>query len=160
MDEICHLGIFSNDQLFDINACHLHLQVTTLSDITDGSGMFIITEAIDGALLVDWFSPLKWPRQPVATNSQQNLWKHAIEAAYTLDGCILRTPLGAWVSPPTMIWHNFYDIQTKQVITLTPTISLDGHCFTKHVIVSCTWHHCKAFAVTSVPVIPDLTSLD
>jgi hypothetical protein len=59
-----------------------------------------------------------------------------------------------------MIWHNFYDIQTKQVITLTPTISPDGICFTKHVIVSCTWHHCKAFAVTSVPVIPDLTSLD
>jgi hypothetical protein len=81
MDEICHLGTFSDDQLFDINACHLHLQVMTLLDITDGSGMCIITEAIDGALLVDWFSPLKWPHQPVATNSQRNLWKHAVEAA-------------------------------------------------------------------------------
>jgi hypothetical protein len=39
-------------------------------------------------------------------------------------------------------------------------ISLDGHCFTKHVIASCMQHHCKAFAVTLVHVIPDVTSLD
>jgi hypothetical protein len=43
MDKIHSLGIFSDDQLYDINACHLHLKVTTLSDITDGSGTCIIT---------------------------------------------------------------------------------------------------------------------
>jgi hypothetical protein len=82
IDKIRSLGIFSNDQLYDINACCLHLNVTTLSDITNGSGTHIITEALDVALLVDWFSPLKWAHQPVVTKSQQNLWKHAIEAAY------------------------------------------------------------------------------
>jgi hypothetical protein len=72
--------------------------------------MHIITEALDGAPLADRFSPLKWPHQPVVTKSQQNLWKHAIEAAYISNGSYLWTPLGAWVSTPTMIWHNFYDI--------------------------------------------------
>jgi hypothetical protein len=110
MDEICSLGIFSDDHFHDINARCLHLKVTTLLDITNGSRMHIITEALDGALLADRFSPLKWPHQPMVTKSQQNLWKHAIEAAYISNGNYLWTPLGAWVSTPTMIWHNFYDI--------------------------------------------------
>jgi hypothetical protein len=61
MDEIWSLGVFSDNQLYDINACHLHLKVTTLLDITNGSRTHIITEALDGAPLVDRFSPLKWP---------------------------------------------------------------------------------------------------
>ena len=73
---------------------------------------------------------------------------------------ILWTPLGAWVLPPTMIWRNFYDIRTKQVITLTPTTSPDGHRFTKHVVISRTRHHCKASAIPSASATPDLTSLD
>jgi hypothetical protein len=109
MDKICSLGIFS-DQLYDINGCCLHLKVMTLSDITNGSGTCIITEALDVAPLVDWFSPLKWPHQPVVTKSQQNLWKHAIEAAYLSNGSYLWSLLGTWVSTPSMIWHNFYDI--------------------------------------------------
>jgi hypothetical protein len=97
MDEICSLGIFSDDQLYDINAGCLHWKVTTLSDITNGFGTCIITEALDGAPLADQFSPLKWPHQPVVKKSQQNLWKCAIKAAYLSNGSNLRTPLGAWV---------------------------------------------------------------
>jgi hypothetical protein len=109
MDKIHSFGIFSDDQLYDINACHLHLKVVTMSDITDGSGTHILAEALDGAPLTDQFSPLKWPHLLVVTKSQQNLWKHAIEAAYSSNGSYPWTPLGAWVSTPTMIWHNFYD---------------------------------------------------
>lgn len=73
MDVIHNLGIFSDDQLCDINICHLHLQVSTLSDIVDGSGTHIMTESFNGAPLTDWFSSLKWPCQPVVTTYQQNL---------------------------------------------------------------------------------------
>jgi hypothetical protein len=41
---------------------------TTLSDITDGSGTHIITQALDVAPLVDRFSPLKWPHQLMVTS--------------------------------------------------------------------------------------------
>ena len=34
MDDFCSLGIFNNDQLYDVNLCRLYLQVMTLSDIT------------------------------------------------------------------------------------------------------------------------------
>jgi hypothetical protein len=37
-----------------------------------------------------------------------------------------------------MIWHNFYDIWTKQVITSIPMTFLDGHQFTNHVLFP-TW---------------------
>jgi hypothetical protein len=59
-----------------------------------------------------------------------------------------------------MIWRNFYDIQTKQIITLTPTTSLDGHRFTKHGLISRTRHHCKASAIPLASATADLTSLD
>ena len=160
MDEFRKLGIFSDDQLYDINACRLHLKVTTLSDIVDGSGTRITNEALQGTPLPDRFSSLKWPRQPVATTYQRNLWKRALEAAYTSEGPILRIPLGAWTSAPMMIWRNFYDIRTKCVITSTTTTTPAGDRFTEHVIVSRTRHHCRASAVTSVPVYSNLTSLD
>jgi hypothetical protein len=60
MDEISSLGIFSDDHFHDINACCLHLKVTTLSDITNGSGMHIITEALDAS----WAS-IKWKESPI-----------------------------------------------------------------------------------------------
>jgi hypothetical protein len=110
MDKICSLGIFSDDQLYDISACHLHLKVTTLLDITDGSGTRIITEALDVSPLIDLFSPLKWPHQLVVTKSQQNLWKRAIEPTYLSNGSYLWPPFGARVSTPSMIWRNLYDI--------------------------------------------------
>jgi hypothetical protein len=58
------------------------------------------------------------------------------------------------------IWRNFYDIRTKQVITLTLTTTPDGHRFTKHVVISHTRHHCKASAIPSASATPDFTSLD
>ena len=164
MDEIRKLDIFSDDQLYDINACHLHLKVSTLSDIVDGSGTRITTEAFNGVPLSDRFLSLKWPHQPVATTYQRNLWKCALEAAYTSEGHILCTPLGAWTSPPTMVWQNFYDIRTKRVVTSTlpmvPDGHLDSHCFIEHAVVSCTRHHCQVSAIPLVPIYPDLVSLD
>jgi hypothetical protein len=88
------------------------------------------------------------------------LWKHVIEATYLLNGSYLWSPRGAWVLTPSMIWRNFYDIRTKQTITLTLTTSPDGHRFTKHGFISCTRHHCKASAIPSASATPDLTSLD
>ena len=39
MDDFQQLHIFDDAELSDINICRIFLQVTTLSDITDGSGL-------------------------------------------------------------------------------------------------------------------------
>ncbi len=91
MDEIQKLGVYDDSQLFDINAVWLYLQVTTLSDIADAKGKQISEEAYKGTKLSDWYSTLEWPRQLVLMMKQWNLWKAALEAAFTSSGVVLKS---------------------------------------------------------------------
>jgi hypothetical protein len=91
----------------------MHLRVTTLSDVLDAQGKCITEEIFKGARPTDWYTQLKWPRQPVTTTKQQNLWKAALEAAFTSSERTLQQPLGKWPGPPTQVWQSFYNPQTK-----------------------------------------------
>ena len=75
MGDFCALGIFNNDQLYDLNLCRIYLQVMTLSNITDGPGNRITNEAFKAQRLTNRFSVLHWPQQPVLMTAQHNLWK-------------------------------------------------------------------------------------
>ena len=99
MDDFHALRIFNNDQLYDLNLCRIYLQVMTLSDIMDGLGNRITNEAFKAQWLTDRFSVLHWAWQLVLTTMQHNLWKQALEAAYTSTGQILKHPLGKWALP-------------------------------------------------------------
>jgi hypothetical protein len=87
--------------LFDINAVQMYLQGMTLSDIADANGQHILDEA----------------RQPVVTMKQRNLWKAALEAAFTSSGMVLKHPLGEWTGSLTQVWRNFYNLGMNQVVT-------------------------------------------
>jgi hypothetical protein len=88
----------------------MYLQVTTPSDIVDAKGQMITDDAYRGQKLTDWYSMMKWSRQLVITTKQQNIWKAALEAAFTLSaGVVLKQPLGEWTERPTQIWRNFYN---------------------------------------------------
>jgi hypothetical protein len=85
------------------------LRAMTLSNIVNGSGSHITPEALKGIPLTDWFSCLKWPRQPVVTTSQWNLWKHALEATYIRG---MHSPHPSWCLGVTsyhdlaqLLWH-------------------------------------------------------
>jgi hypothetical protein len=65
----------------------------------------------------DWYLRLKLPQQPVVMMKQCNLWKAALEAAFTSSGMILKQPLGKWTGPPTQVCRIFYNPGTKCVIT-------------------------------------------
>jgi hypothetical protein len=108
MDDFRLLSNFTPDDLYDINRVRIFLQVTTLSDITDGSGVFITNDAFSARPLPDRRSALRWPRQPSITTRQRNLWKTAIESAYTSWGRRLHHPLGHWTGPPNQIWSTTY----------------------------------------------------
>ncbi len=96
MDTIWQLGIYNDKQLFDINAVRMYLQVMTMLDIADANGHWISEEAFKGQKLSDRYSRLKLPRQPVVMMKQRNLWKAALEAAFTSSGMALKQPLWEW----------------------------------------------------------------
>jgi hypothetical protein len=151
MDVIRQLEIYNDKQLFDINAVRMYLQVMTLYDIADANGQRISDEAFKGQKLSDRYSRLKWTRQPVVTTKQRNLWKAALEAAFTSSGMVLKHPLGEWTGPPTQVWRNFYNLGTNRVVT-----SMTGSTirFTEYTVSQHTQHHADVtpFATASMYV--------
>jgi hypothetical protein len=116
----------------------MYLQVTTLSDIVHTNGHQISEEAFKGQKLSNRYSRWKWPRQPVVMMKQRNLWKAALEAAFTSFGMVLKQPLGEWTGPPTQVWRNFYNLGTNRVVT-----SMTGSMiqFTEYKVTLQTQHH-------------------
>jgi hypothetical protein len=157
MDEMQQLGTYNNHQLFDITAVQMHLRVTTLSDVVDAQGKHITEEIFKGARPTDWYSQLKWPRQPVTTTKQWNLWKAALEAAFTSSGRTLQQPLGKWTGPPTQVWWSFYYPWPKQIITSTNGLV---PCFTEHKVNQRTRRHVDATPVTLASVYTSLDDVD
>jgi hypothetical protein len=89
----------------------------------------------------DRYSKLKWPRQPVTTTKQRNLWKAALKAAFAPSGRALMKRLGKWTGPPTHVWRSFYDPRMNQIVTSTtgPVTR-----FTAHVVRTQSRHHVDA----------------
>jgi hypothetical protein len=58
MDDFCALGIYDNGELYDLNLCQIYIQVTTLSDISDGPSKCISDEAFAANKLMDQYSTL------------------------------------------------------------------------------------------------------
>jgi hypothetical protein len=105
----------------------------------------------------DQYSQLKWPRQPVTTTKQQNLWKAALEAAFTSSGRILQQPLGKWTGPRTQVWQSFYNPQTEWVVTSTNgSVPL----FTEYKVHQQTWHHVDATHIALASVYMSLDDVD
>jgi hypothetical protein len=119
MDKVCKLGVYNDSQLFDINAVCMYLQVMTLLDIANAKGKRISDEAFKGTKLRDRYFVQKWPRQPVITMKQKNLWKAVLEAAFTSSGMVLKQSLGTWTNTPTQAWRNFFNSATQNVVTST-----------------------------------------
>ncbi|KAI2497423.1 hypothetical protein MHU86_17081 [Fragilaria crotonensis] len=90
-----HLQRYSPSQQRDINLVRLHLQVQSLSDITDPTRPnAILLHMLDGKRKPNTpISPL-WPRQPEPSNAQRRQWKRFIASSY------LRY-IPFWKNPPT-----------------------------------------------------------
>jgi hypothetical protein len=64
-----------DSELLSINRCRLFLQAFFLSDIADGSGIYITDEAWQGRASTTWFKKESWPIQGNPTNSDWAIWK-------------------------------------------------------------------------------------
>jgi hypothetical protein len=131
--------------------------VTTLLDIGDVQGKRITDEVFKGIILLDRYSSLQWSRQLVITTKQQNLWKAALEAAFTSSGTTLKKPLGKWIGRPSQVWRSFYNPRTKRVVTLTAGTTTR---FTEYMVLHRTRHHVDATPVAMASTYADLEAVD
>ena len=92
---------------------------------------------------------------------QRNLWKRAIEDAYTSTGQILKHPLGKWNGPPNQLWQNFYDPSSNRIVTSTPVASNDmAHRFIEHAVTTSMHHHVAATPILSAAIYSSLLTVD
>ena len=85
MEEIAHKGVFTPLQLQKINRCQVHMQATTLSDITNGYGTRLSTSARQGRKDTTRVSAYNFPLQPRGPDQPSiRLWRKALRTCFRL----------------------------------------------------------------------------
>jgi len=106
MEAMGELGL-TTMQLEQINACRMFLQLTTLAEMTDHMGCFLLTHALlqqpnDQPIGLQSLSHLTllWPAINNPTKETWRLWTKTICTLFTskANGTQLRQPLGAWTT--------------------------------------------------------------
>jgi len=98
---------FMATQLYILNLCRLHLQVTTLSDITDAAGRRLELDVIEGHRHTQRESTIDWPVIPPPPKAHWNLLRRFLQEL-TQDGQLTK-PLGRWILVPQQNWYWFVD---------------------------------------------------
>jgi hypothetical protein len=125
MDVLRIDGNFSDQELINLNATRLFLQVATLSDIATADGLSLTPEAYFANPIFQRTSQHTWPRQLSVTAKQRNLWTTALERHLLRTASVpaikrktlqLRNPLGEWTTPPNQTWTFYYDQRSEALI--------------------------------------------
>jgi len=104
MEAVNDLGLLPV-QLEQINACRMYLQITTLAEMTDHTGCYLLTHAllqprqqVPTGLGTLSQSTLIWPNISNPTKATWALWTKTLCTLFTGDaaGTKLRRPLGQW----------------------------------------------------------------
>lgn len=88
---------------------------------------------------------------------QRNLWKAALEAAFTSLGMVLQQSLGEWMRAPTQVWRNFFNLGTQHVVTSTTGLATQ---FTEYEIHQQTKHNVNATPVEVASIYVTLEDVD
>ena len=105
MEDFLDSGFFTQCEIRTLNFIWLYLWVTTLSDVTDHGGTYLLHSALTGLQEADgqptlWStvkSTLIWPNQAHPGKSSWCLWEHALRLTYaSLGSAKLWQPLGPW----------------------------------------------------------------
>jgi len=123
---------FPKNKLELLNACRMHLQVTTLSEIMDHIGVGLLPQILTSAahptpqgLDEISFSTLWWPQSHPLTPACWRIWTTSICSIYTSNTCgmHLTNPLGNWLEAhnTNQFWkwrlHNPMHLVAKQSLT-------------------------------------------
>jgi len=106
MEAVGELGLMKL-QLEQLNACRMFLQITTLAELTDHTGSFILPQVLlqgqtDQPTGLESLSQstLNWPEISNPTKATWKLWTKTICMLFTgnPNGTQLRQPLGDWTT--------------------------------------------------------------
>jgi len=87
-------------ELTTLNCCCIYLQVTTLADISDGSGCYMADAMVAGQPNTTFTSGFTWPNQGQPTKQEWAQWHHGLQLAIAVDhGGQYQQPLGKWLLP-------------------------------------------------------------
>jgi hypothetical protein len=82
MDAFIHTG-YKRRLLHDLNQCRIYLQVTTVSDMTNGTGTQLLPQALHCERYHDILLPTYiWPIQPEPNLRQKSEWRKAIKHTF------------------------------------------------------------------------------
>jgi hypothetical protein len=89
---------FNSSEYKHINCVCMHLQVATLSDISDCNSQSVNQKIMAGQRPTDRQSPRAWPRQPSVTEYQVKLlWAKYLRTHFvTTEGLQLGCSIGQW----------------------------------------------------------------
>jgi len=130
-------------KLAQINHCQLYLQVTTNSDICNGSGQYILPDMWVGKQNQTF--TYHWPNQGQPPKKYWTLWQLALWQAFLVNHLLwLEQPLGLWIQSPQQSIHQWHWLtsyssqklyhwngcgkcmQTPRILKLTPKILRHG----------------------------------
>ncbi len=107
-------GLFTTQDLKNLNAVWVFLQVATITDIATVDGVFIHSDFYQASRCQKRVSKWSWPRQPTIATSQQGLQRKALRDTILMDQLELhgsgaklqqlKTPLGAWIAETNQHW--------------------------------------------------------
>ena len=133
----------SNTELDSLNRCRLACQVTSVSDVAEGNGMYLATNWISDHLPRKVLTN-KWPNQGPPTTRDWGLWNTLLQRVTCLPGVKrLRKTLGLWTvsAEEYLQWDwfiagsklvqrigNQWKIYNQQVATRTRSITFETQC--------------------------------
>jgi len=121
-----YLARYTPQQQRDINLVRLHLQVTTLADITDTHRPTAIhLSYLDGRRPPGFLlKEHQWPRQPVVSNLQRRLWKRYLSSSYMRYIPLRKNPPTSTARRPLRSAPSTEPLDSRSSLCLTATIAL------------------------------------
>ncbi len=140
-------------QLEQINTCRMFLQITTLADMMDHMGGFLLPHAFlqtssEHRIGLESLSTstLMWPEISNPTKAMWKLWTKTICMLFTGDtnGTQLRQPLGAWTSNFQKYWDWKWRMPTADRLLNRRSNMANP----RSAILTKTQQHCLTFSLT------------
>ena len=98
---------FSRKELMQLNRCRLYYQITSISDVTDGTGTLLSLRWVT-RLPPTHTSTCLWPTQVNPSRPDWEFWDAVLKNTLCGDGLALKVPLGRWLctSPQLTNWDH------------------------------------------------------
>ena len=116
MDKLITSEKYNIEDLLQVNACRLYLQVISLANICEGYGHRISKNCLEGIRDATRISKWKWPYLPRPPTQYWKTWQRIFDNTFLINGTKhLRVKLGKWISEPHQKWNWFLD-KNKEIL--------------------------------------------